>query len=184
MHRSACTRRPPTPSLERHPDENAPGFYPPGQRAAAFGSGGLPGGADVAAAPAGWGDFRPSRQPRLPPRRGKRDTHRPQLLILIHGGNDLLRGRGGAELARNLRAMVEAARARGIAVGLVGVPGPGLLLRGPEPHWATARSSRTPSIPTPRDTASSRSASRRCSGTPARCDLFFGFTGVDAEQCP
>lgn len=67
------------------------------------------------------------------------DTHRPQLLILIHGGNDLLRGRGGAELARNLRAMVEAARARGIAVVLVGVPAPGLMLSVPEPYSALAK---------------------------------------------
>ena len=73
---------------------------------------------------------------RLP---GTLDTHRPQLLILIHGGNDLLRGRGGAELARNLRAMVEAARARGIAVVLVGVPAPGLLLSVPEPYSALAQ---------------------------------------------
>lgn len=66
---------------------------------------------------------------RLP---GLLDEHRPQLLILTHGGNDLLHKGSQDELARNLRAMVEAARARGVAVVLVGVPAPGLLLNVPE----------------------------------------------------
>jgi len=50
----------------------------------------------------------------------------PQLLILCHGGNDLLRKLDAAALGGNLRAMVRLARDRGIAVVLVAVPRPGL----------------------------------------------------------
>ncbi len=73
---------------------------------------------------------------RLP---GLLDEHRPQLLILTHGGNDLLRKGSPEVLARNLRAMVEAARSRGIAVVLVGVPAPGLLLDVPEVYPRLAK---------------------------------------------
>lgn len=62
---------------------------------------------------------------RLP---GELDTHQPQLLLLCHGGNDLLRKRGADRLRANLRAMVQLARDRGIGVVLIGVPKPGLLL--------------------------------------------------------
>ena len=72
------------------------------------------------------------------------DEYRPQLLILIHGGNDLLRKGNAEELARNLRAMVEAARSRGIAVVLVGVPAPGLLLSVPDLYEKLAEEHRLP----------------------------------------
>jgi len=55
-------------------------------------------------------------------------AHRPALLLLCHGGNDLLRKQSRAQLAANLRAMVALARAQGVAVVLIGVPRPGLLL--------------------------------------------------------
>jgi acyl-CoA thioesterase-1 len=54
------------------------------------------------------------------------DQVHPQLLILCHGGNDLLRQLDTAALARNLRAMVRLARDRGIPVVLIAVPKPGL----------------------------------------------------------
>jgi len=60
---------------------------------------------------------------RLP---GVLDQIRPQLLILCHGGNDLLRSLDEAALAGNLRAMVRVARDRGVPVMLVAVPKPGL----------------------------------------------------------
>ncbi|MCG6874255.1 MAG: GDSL-type esterase/lipase family protein [Betaproteobacteria bacterium] len=54
------------------------------------------------------------------------DQVRPQLLILCHGGNDLLRSLDTGALAGNLRAMVRVARDRGVPVVLVAVPKPGL----------------------------------------------------------
>ena len=56
------------------------------------------------------------------------DTHRPQLLILCHGGNDLLRKRPVSELESNLMEMIAMARGRGIEVLLLGVPAPGVFL--------------------------------------------------------
>ena len=55
------------------------------------------------------------------------DRYRPDLLILCHGGNDILRRGKASVLAENLKAMVTEARRRGIAVVLIGVPEPGLL---------------------------------------------------------
>lgn len=79
---------------------------------------------------------------RLP---GLLDEHRPQLLILVHGGNDLLRNKDRTdELARNLRAMIEAARLRDVAVVLVGVPAPGLLLEVPALYAWLAKEYRLP----------------------------------------
>jgi len=62
---------------------------------------------------------------RLP---GLLDRHEPALLILCHGGNDLLQRRDRKETAANLERMVRMATERGIAVVLLGVPEPGLLL--------------------------------------------------------
>ncbi len=53
------------------------------------------------------------------------DEVQPKLLILCHGGNDLLRKLDEAQAVNNLRAMISMAKARGIAVALVGVPKPG-----------------------------------------------------------
>ncbi len=52
---------------------------------------------------------------------------KPQLVILCHGGNDLLRKLDEAQAANNIRAMVRLARSQGAQVMLVGVPKPGLL---------------------------------------------------------
>lgn len=57
------------------------------------------------------------------------DRVHPALLILCHGGNDLLQRLDPETTERNLRAMVREARLRGIPVLLIGVPRPGLLLR-------------------------------------------------------
>lgn len=57
------------------------------------------------------------------------DEHRPALVILCHGGNDLLQQRNPEEITANLRSMVGAIRAAGAEVVLVGVPQPGLLLK-------------------------------------------------------
>lgn len=55
------------------------------------------------------------------------DYYRPRLLILCHGGNDMLRRRDDAQTAENLRAMIRIAKQRGVDVVLIGVPKPGLL---------------------------------------------------------
>ncbi len=52
----------------------------------------------------------------------------PDLLILIHGGNDLLRRTSQQRIAANLRAMVRLSRERGAAVVVIGVPDLGLIL--------------------------------------------------------
>ena len=56
------------------------------------------------------------------------DQHRPQLLLLCHGGNDLLRKLDKTALRSNLEAMIQMAQARGIDVVLIAPPGPSLLL--------------------------------------------------------
>ncbi len=61
---------------------------------------------------------------RLP---GLLDRHRPQLLLLCHGGNDLLRRINSAITRANLESMIEAATQRNIPVLLIGVPKPGLM---------------------------------------------------------
>jgi lysophospholipase L1-like esterase/predicted Ser/Thr protein kinase len=52
------------------------------------------------------------------------DEEKPQLLLLCHGGNDFLRRLDEAQAARNVRAMIELARARGIPVVLLATPKP------------------------------------------------------------
>jgi acyl-CoA thioesterase I len=56
------------------------------------------------------------------------NEHQPRLLLLCHGGNDLLRRKDDRQLAENLREMVRQARQRGIDVVLIAVPQPGLWL--------------------------------------------------------
>ncbi len=50
------------------------------------------------------------------------EVHAPDLLILLMGGNDVLRNQDLAEAKRNLARMIEQAQAEGVAVVLVGVP--------------------------------------------------------------
>ena len=56
------------------------------------------------------------------------DDVKPKLLILCHGGNDMLRKLSPKDAAANIRAMVTLARSRGMEVVLLGVPSPGLFL--------------------------------------------------------
>ncbi|MDH3791375.1 MAG: GDSL-type esterase/lipase family protein, partial [Rhodospirillales bacterium] len=59
---------------------------------------------------------------------GALEQYRPDLLILCHGGNDILRLKDDRKTAANIRAMVELARGQGVEVVLIGVPKPGLFL--------------------------------------------------------
>ncbi len=56
------------------------------------------------------------------------DTHKPKLLILCHGGNDILRKQSLDTAAQNITRMIDLARERDIPVILLGVPKIGLLL--------------------------------------------------------
>jgi acyl-CoA thioesterase-1 len=62
---------------------------------------------------------------RLP---GLLDRHQPKLLILCHGGNDILRKRDPAVTEANLREMIRMARERNIPVVMIAVPNVGLFL--------------------------------------------------------
>lgn len=56
------------------------------------------------------------------------ERHRPQLVLLCHGGNDILRKRDPRETSRNLREMISLVRSHGAEVVLIGIPKPGLFL--------------------------------------------------------
>ena len=55
------------------------------------------------------------------------EEHRPALVIVCLGGNDMLRKLDEAHIRSNLRQIIRALRDRGISVVLVGVPKPALL---------------------------------------------------------
>jgi len=63
------------------------------------------------------------------------DRERPALLILCHGGNDLLARQSQQVIADNLRGMIRLARERGVAVVLLAVPTPDFSLS-PPPLYA------------------------------------------------
>ena len=62
---------------------------------------------------------------RLP---GELATHRPKLVLLCLGGNDLLRKMDLEKTASNMSRMVQMIRNSGAEVVLIGVPKPGLVL--------------------------------------------------------
>lgn len=67
------------------------------------------------------------------------DENAPQLLLLCIGGNDFLRRLGNAQAERNVRAMVQLAKSRGVSVLLIGTPEPGLLPSPPAFYAALAK---------------------------------------------
>jgi len=56
------------------------------------------------------------------------DRYNPQLLLLCHGGNDVLRKQDLNLMADNLKSMVRLAQDRSIQVVLIAVPRPSLIL--------------------------------------------------------
>lgn len=48
--------------------------------------------------------------------------HKPDIVVICHGGNDILRKKDMIELQNNLTSMVKMAKERGVYVLLVGVP--------------------------------------------------------------
>ena len=57
------------------------------------------------------------------------DRHSPALVVLIEGGNDILRNLGKVRIKQNLRAMIEMIHSRGSQVVLIGVPEKNLFTR-------------------------------------------------------
>jgi len=57
--------------------------------------------------------------------------HRPALVIVCLGGNDMLRKLDEAQTRSNLREIIRTIKGRGIAVALVGVPKPALITSAP-----------------------------------------------------
>lgn len=55
------------------------------------------------------------------------DEYQPELMILMHGGNDILRKLPVEQTRANLKAMIDAARQRNIQVLMLGVPSFSLL---------------------------------------------------------
>lgn len=62
---------------------------------------------------------------RLP---GVLERTNPKLVLLCHGGNDMLRKKGVKNAENNLREMIRIIREHGAAVVMLGVPDPGLFL--------------------------------------------------------
>lgn len=60
------------------------------------------------------------------------DEHRPKLVIVCLGGNDMLRKQPQSAIEANLREILKTIRSRGIDMMLVGVPAPGLITSAPE----------------------------------------------------
>ena len=58
-------------------------------------------------------------------------SYSPRLVILTHGGNDLLRLMDQRETEENLRQMILLVQRHGVSLVLVGVPAPGIMLSPP-----------------------------------------------------
>lgn len=72
------------------------------------------------------------------------EQHRPSLVIVCHGGNDLLQKEDEAAIAERLRRMVRAALESGADVIVVAVPQPGLTL---SPHPLYRKVAREAGVP-------------------------------------
>ncbi|HEX9671891.1 MAG TPA: arylesterase [Burkholderiales bacterium] len=59
------------------------------------------------------------------------EAHRPALMIVCLGGNDMLRKVDETQVKNNLGGIIRAIQSRGIAVVLVGVPKPALITSAP-----------------------------------------------------
>lgn len=57
------------------------------------------------------------------------NIYKPDLVILCHGGNDMLQKRDPQETIDNLKSMISLIRGNGADILLIGVPQPGLFLK-------------------------------------------------------
>jgi len=73
------------------------------------------------------------------------DAYQPALVIICHGGNDMLRRKPMQTMQANLEKMVALARARGIQVVLLGVPEPALFgLESADAYYQVAETTGAP----------------------------------------
>ena len=77
---------------------------------------------------------------RLP---GLLDEYHPDLLILTHGGNDILRKKPLTALKANLLKMINLSRQRGIEVVMLGVPKPGIFMSSADLYPEVAEQTQT-----------------------------------------
>lgn len=78
---------------------------------------------------------------RLP---GVLDEHRPRLVIVCLGGNDMLRKGAAETIEANLRMMLKQISDRGLDAVLIGVPAPGLITSAPDFYAKLAQEFRIP----------------------------------------
>ncbi len=71
-------------------------------------------------------------------------TVHPDMVILCHGGNDLLRGMDRGRMSANLKQMIQLIRKQGAEVVLVAVPKPGLLMAISPVYGEVAREMKVP----------------------------------------
>ena len=74
------------------------------------------------------------------------EKHAPDLLILCHGGNDILRKKNMQNMAANVTAMIRLATERQIPVVLLAVPEPGLFLSPAPIYREIAEATKVPMI--------------------------------------
>jgi len=72
------------------------------------------------------------------------DEFQPQLMIICHGGNDMLRQQGMQRAEKNLRSMIQLAQQQGVSVVLMAVPKPGVLLSSVDFYEAIAEEMQIP----------------------------------------
>jgi lysophospholipase L1-like esterase len=72
------------------------------------------------------------------------DEHHPALVILLHGGNDLLRKYPQQRITDNLLAMIDLIRDKGAQPVLISVPRPSLLLSDAELYAQVAKDRNVP----------------------------------------
>lgn len=70
--------------------------------------------------------------------------HQPDLVIICHGGNDILRRLNLQQTRNNIQAMIDTSRSHGAQVMLVGVPEFGIFLSSAEFYTELARNNRLP----------------------------------------
>jgi lysophospholipase L1-like esterase len=70
--------------------------------------------------------------------------HQPDLVILVHGGNDTLRRLGASQTKENLEQMVAAIRSAGADVVMLGVSGANLFLTVPDYYTDVAEALEVP----------------------------------------